>query len=424
MIPRRFLIITSAVLCLAQACTLFSIEEEDRFVKNEQAVTVKPNTSIIKGTVVSDYFINKPIAIVALRKDAANGESRSNVEHIIRYSSGPFMMYVPHGEYLLFVLMDKNEDNIFDRSEVVADYRKLSLITLNENDVLSGITLRLESDYSPPVPLLADIRIENRFETVAQSAVNGQVVKIYDSIFSPGNAKVGLWSPSNFIRSFGANIYLLEPYDPSKVPILFVHGSQGSPQDWAYFLFRLDRKRYQPWFYYYPTGIRITLAIKILHADLIELHEKYPFGRLCITAHSMGGLVTRGLLTSYDFSGKNAFIKQFITLATPWTGFVSADTAVYTSPVKLPNWIDMASRSMFIKKLLEKPLPESIDYHLFFGKEESVSGGKAIDERVFRGADGNYAFDVDHTTILSDRQVFFTYSEILDRKFYPKESGK
>ncbi|MBU3914588.1 hypothetical protein KKA14_03555, partial [bacterium] len=196
------------------------------------------------------------------------------------------------------------------------------------------------------------------------------------------------------------------------------HGVKGSPQDWVSFLIRLDRKRYQPWYFYYPSGMRLPLISKILFEKLIQLHKEFGFKRMCLTAHSMGGLVTRSMLTSNDFFNRNSFVSLFITLATPWSGFESADNAVTNSPRILPSWIDVASRSMFIKKTLGRSLPSSIPYFLFFGKEDSVSEGRALDERAFAGATGKHGFNVNHETILSDKAVFLKYNEILENHFF------
>jgi len=56
-----------------------------------------------------------------------------------------------------------------------------------------------------------------------------------------------------------SGIYLLEPYQPGKIPVLFVHGLLSSPLTWATMFneLRADpvlRDRFQFWFYLYPTA--------------------------------------------------------------------------------------------------------------------------------------------------------------------------
>ncbi len=75
--------------------------------------------------------------------------------------------------------------------------------------------------------------------------------------------------------------YALEEDLPYKVPIVFVHGIEGSITDFLPLLERLDRQRYKPWFFYYPSGAdldklaqlfyRIFLSGKIIPLDEMPL---------------------------------------------------------------------------------------------------------------------------------------------------------
>ena len=54
-------------------------------------------------------------------------------------------------------------------------------------------------------------------------------------------------------------VYMLEPYDPEKIPVLMVHGLWSSPVTWMEMFNDLRskpeiRNNYQFWFYLYPTG--------------------------------------------------------------------------------------------------------------------------------------------------------------------------
>jgi pimeloyl-ACP methyl ester carboxylesterase len=69
-------------------------------------------------------------------------------------------------------------------------------------------------------------------------------------VFSEEYGVKGYWEVIEFFKEVGCNVYFLEPYDPDKVPILFIHGASGSPRNWDYFFENVDRTRYQPWFYY------------------------------------------------------------------------------------------------------------------------------------------------------------------------------
>ena len=115
-------------------------------------------------------------------------------------------------------------------------------------------------------------------------------------------------------------VYLLEAYDPKKVPVLFIHGAGGTPQDWRYFISQLDRKKYQPWVYYYPTGLPIDLSAAWLNNFITQLHNQYGFQRLAVAAHSMGGLVARRFIALNAAGEGGDFDILLATFSTPFGG--------------------------------------------------------------------------------------------------------
>lgn len=105
-----------------------------------------------------------------------------------------------------------------------------------------------------------------------------------------------------------AGIYMFEPYQPGKIPVVMVHGLLSSPLTWTTLFndLRADprlRERYQFWFYLYPTGNPYLAAAADLRQELDQLRRELdPQGRdaafdhLVLVGHSMGGLVAK-LLT-------------------------------------------------------------------------------------------------------------------------------
>jgi pimeloyl-ACP methyl ester carboxylesterase len=103
-------------------------------------------------------------------------------------------------------------------------------------------------------------------------------------------------------------IYLFEPYQPGKIPVLMVHGLFSSPLTWAQMFneLRADpalRDRFQFWFYLYPTSdpylataATLRRALTDLRAEVDPGHLDPAMDRLVLVGHSMGGLVSK-LLT-------------------------------------------------------------------------------------------------------------------------------
>ena len=104
-------------------------------------------------------------------------------------------------------------------------------------------------------------------------------------------------------------IFLLEPYNPNKEPLIMVHGLLGSPLIWAELTNTLwaddeIRARYQVWHFLYNTSAPPLYSGRILRTQLRELRPMLdPTGKdpamqsTTVIAHSMGAVVARSLLT-------------------------------------------------------------------------------------------------------------------------------
>lgn len=100
-------------------------------------------------------------------------------------------------------------------------------------------------------------------------------------------------------------IYMLEPYDPNRIPVLMVHGLWSSPMTWMDMFndlrsFPEIRERYQFWFYLYPSGQPFWISATQLRSDLVAMRQAFdpaqrhkPLDEMVLVGHSMGGLVSR-----------------------------------------------------------------------------------------------------------------------------------
>jgi pimeloyl-ACP methyl ester carboxylesterase len=105
-----------------------------------------------------------------------------------------------------------------------------------------------------------------------------------------------------------SGIYLFEPYQHGKIPVLMVHGLLSSPLTWTPMFndLRADpvlREHYQFLFYLYPTSqpyletaANLRQAIEDLRNELDPQHKDPAMDHLVCVGHSMGGLVSK-LLT-------------------------------------------------------------------------------------------------------------------------------
>jgi pimeloyl-ACP methyl ester carboxylesterase len=132
-----------------------------------------------------------------------------------------------------------------------------------------------------------------------------------------GSAFASFMRPDN--PRFATGIYLIHPYDPNKIPILFIHGLLGSPISWQNLTNDLcsDPKileHYQPWFFLYPTGQPVLESAAQLREDLQATQRLFdPSGRavashhVVVVAHSMGGLLAHTLISDSGAALWNVF---------------------------------------------------------------------------------------------------------------------
>ena len=94
-------------------------------------------------------------------------------------------------------------------------------------------------------------------------------------------------------------VVFLQPFDPAKTPVVFVHGLMSTPRMWAPLVKALladerIRDRFQFWFFYYPTGQPIPLSALQLRDALDEVAKTYrPIKPMILIGHSMGGILSR-----------------------------------------------------------------------------------------------------------------------------------
>jgi hypothetical protein len=112
----------------------------------------------------------------------------------------------------------------------------------------------------------------------------------------------GLMRPEKNLER--ANLLLIRPYEPRKIPVVMVHGLISSPLAWIPMLNELLRdpeiqKRYQFFLYMYPTGVPIPIAAASLRESLVQARQMYDpdgrdpdFDRMVLLGHSMGGLLS------------------------------------------------------------------------------------------------------------------------------------
>lgn len=109
---------------------------------------------------------------------------------------------------------------------------------------------------------------------------------------------------------FEPGIYPTQPYQPGKIPLLFVHGTMSSPVWWAEMWNTLMgnavlRDKYQFWFYLYdsakPVGqsaIHLRKSIEAMVKSMDPEGKDAMLRQMVVIGHSQGGLLTKLTATS------------------------------------------------------------------------------------------------------------------------------
>ena len=157
--------------------------------------------------------------------------------------------------------------------------------------------------------------------TVPETMVGNRLVPLESDLTTPlafflsnprlDMATVGLLHPEKLMELRPEKddpimgLYMVQPYEPRKIPVLLVHGLWSSPMTWMEMFNDLlsspeIRENYQFWFYLYPTGQPFWISATQLRNDLAEARAVLdPYGQepaldqMVLVGHSMGGLVAR-----------------------------------------------------------------------------------------------------------------------------------
>ena len=330
-------------------CALLELRTQNREIEESGFVAVH----------VENFPANETVYVLALDKTG----KVLGAEVVGQDGLATFVL--PLGsEYSLLAFVDANGNRRFDRGEV--------------GGVLSSVTPVPLGDASHP-SLIRRLRpghesgANHTGLTVSWStgaAVDvavGEIAGVSEARFSPERGTAGMWTPQTAFKSGQCGLFFTHHYDPAKIPVVFVHGIGGSPQDFVKLIPSLDQSRFQAWFFTYPSGYRLDKVSTALATMLEIVTKKYGIRRIHIVAHSMGGLVSRAAILKMDADGNGATADRFVTISTPWAGHEAAQNGVRYLRHPVPAWVDMAPGSDFLKRLWAKKLPAATRHWLIFG---------------------------------------------------------
>jgi len=264
---------------------------------------------------------------------------------------------------------------------------------------------------------------------------------------------------------------LFQPYQPGRIPVVFVHGLKSSPQTFAILLNELLadrdlRRKYQFWFFGYPSGNPILYSAAVLRRQLLRAaraHGDDPaFRRMVLCGHSMGGLVVRLMLhgsgdrlwrhlcsvplDELHVPGEDGeivrrtfffeplpFVRRAIFMATPHRGSALADTGLAklaSSALGMPPYLRHVTRTVFaefdrrgiprpdvrwdgignlspghplIREISTWSFPPGLKVHTIIGNKDGEEPG---------GSDGYVEYESSHLDNVESERIVHSYHSV------------
>ena len=418
-----------SILCLAfclSSCSYLkyaSVQAEYARIQNASPGQVNVKHMIDRETYfvhgrcndAAGSYVGLPKAIVAFSSKYQTNE-RVDTMHF-EVAGSHFGMNLPEGRYDLLVFADIDGNGAFGPSEVVGKQS----IELNNHSAPEKVRGQVDVQLTEPMTIDWDVSIDvpdssGRAESLFFPA--GTIRALDAPIFDSGFSTLGMYDPASFLEQAPTMFYALEEELGYKIPVVFVHGIAGSAREFETFVGQLDRLRFKPWFFHYPSGGDLDQLAELFYQIFLSGKVYHSSGMpMIIVAHSMGGLVIREALNKYEGRSDENQVHLLVTMATPFGGHSAAATGEKHGLLVLPSWRDLNPKNPFIGSLYRKPLPDFVHHELIYAYQnpgaikigENSDGVVALTSQLHpqaqRQASGQFGFDNTHTDILDSEEV-------------------
>ena len=351
-------LLLAGMMALQSSCSMMALKDDLDTGSQSGVAVVRVKNASAKTPIV--FYLYKTV-----------NDEVSLVEHRVTTNTVPLTLINLTDTYASFVFEDSNRDGNWQSSEPVSqealswtpvverktekehrtvdDFNvtsvQLNKLSANDAERVKGLVVKLEQQRA---------KFPERFLQQAQ---------LSDAAFNDESIQLGAWQPITFMSKVGYGLYVLEPYQKHKIPVLFVHGINDSPKTFSKTIEALDAERYQAVFYHYPGSMALEYTAYQLAQFVSRLCVQQGGLTMPMVSHSMGGLVTRRMQQMLDQTDCKITVPWWLTIATPFGGHEGARWGVETSPVVAPVWFDMTPGSGFLTTLEHKPVL-TIPHHM------------------------------------------------------------
>lgn len=304
-----FLMVLCCLLSAVPGCSLKAIHEQTEIVEN---------IGFIKGNIKLTSDQKGAVIVLRFRDEKGIPVLKNRV---IASEKGDFLFPVIPGAHYIVAFIDVNKDRRYQPGEHGNYHGIPSKIDVAPKQTVTLETITIAGEVPKP-----ETEIKPIAKILAVWKNIGKVVALDDPRFSRDNYAMGLWRPVDFLDQAEGGLFFLQGYQQGKVPVLLVHGVNGGPTDWEKVIESLDKQLFQPWVFYYPSGMRLDMISDYLVEAVSRLQNKYGFTEFNVIAHSMGRLVTRSFVKKYvEHASENSKrLRLVMTVNSPMAGMSAA----------------------------------------------------------------------------------------------------
>lgn len=363
----------------------------------------------------TDRYTHAPMAIAAY---SSKYKEHERVDTMYFNGAGThYGLNLPEGNYTFLVYADLNADGMFDQTETVGAHEISIDSARHKEKIVNHMDIQLTA--AQPIAWAEVLQVPTTNEN-AQSIFypSGTIRSLDDPIFDASIATLGMYDPASFLEHAPTMFYAEEEDVAHKIPVIFVHGIDGSSRSFKPMVKQLDRDRYKAWYFYYPSGGDLDQLAAFFY-NIFLSGEVIPMGEMpmIVVAHSMGGLVVREALNKYQGNARENRVELFVTIATPFGGHPSAASGEKHGLIVLPSWRDLNPQSKFIRDLYRKPLPNFINHQLFYAYQNTqavkfgsnsdgvVPLSSQLDTQAQKQSSERFGFNSGHVDVLQNQDM-------------------
>lgn len=391
-------ILTTVLLLTQLACVGFRVRQQNA----ELGPLGEFDGTVSEGT--TPLEAGKPIIVLLVREDK---EQPHVFASTVLQRPGTYHFFANAGRYSVFAFADLNSNLRIDEGEPRAVSAKQVL--LQDGKLTTPVDLTLGDG--------AGIR------TVDWQPKHDELITIADDRLRERLGRKGGWAPGEWRREAGEDrLYLMEPFDPNRIPIVFVHGTGGTPDDMKHLVENIDHSRYQVWLFWYASGMRMNVSAQSLKSVLEEYRVLHDFSNIVVVSQCVGGLIARDAVVQLQGRDHKFTVAALVTFSTPWAGHGMAESGTSISPMTVPAWYDMAEGSEFQKKTIATAIP-TVPHYMFFsygegsdvGDDGTVSLTSELELTMQRRATEVIGFGVTHMGIVTNPEPIAHFNEVLGK---------